>query len=106
MYKRGKGQTTDCDWLAWMQQLMDLQADESDPREFMKSFRMDVFDEEVYVFTPKGEVKTLPAGATPIDFAYAVHTDVGHRTVGATVNGRIVPLHYRIRSGDIDENLT
>src|SRR5205807_6101189 len=62
--------------------------------------------EEVYVVTPKGEVKSLPAGATPIDFAYAVHTDVGHRTVGAKVNGRIVPLHYRIRSGDIVEILT
>src|SRR5919201_925464 len=107
MYKkRGKRRGTDAEWVAWMQQLMDLQADESDPREFMKSFRMDVFDEEVYVFTPKGEVKTLPAGATPIDFAYAVHTDVGHRTVGAKINGRIVPLHYRLRSGDFVEILT
>src|SRR6266566_2848748 len=106
MYKRGKGRGKDSEWVAWMQQLMDLQADESDPREFMKSFRMDVFDEEVYVFTPKGEVKTLPAGATPIDFAYAVHTDVGHRTVGAKVNGRIVPLHYKLRSGDRVEVLT
>ena len=106
MYKRGKGRTKDSEWVAWMKQLMDLQADESDPREFMKSFRMDVFDEEVYVFTPKGEVKTLPAGATPIDFAYAVHTDVGHRTVGAKINGRIVPLHYRLKNGDFVEILT
>src|SRR3989440_2415547 len=106
MYKRGKGRAKDSEWIAWMKQLMDLQADESDPREFMKAFRMDVFDEEVYVFTPKGEVKTLPAGATPIDFAYAVHTDVGHRTVGAKVNGRIVPLHYRLKNGDIVEILT
>ncbi len=107
MYKkRGKGRRTDAEWVAWMQQLMDLQADESDPREFMKAFRMDVFDEEVYVFTPKGEVKTLPAGATPIDFAYAVHTDVGHRTVGAKINGRIVPLHYRLKNGDFVEILT
>src|ERR671926_261521 len=106
LYKRGKGRAKDAEWVAWMQQLMDLQADESDPREFMKSFRMDVFDEEVYVFTPKGEVKTLPAGATPIDFAYAVHTDVGHRTVGAKVNGRIVPLHYRLTNSDIVEILT
>ena len=96
----------DEDWLAWVKHLMDTQRDEADPREFMKSFRMDVFDEEVYVFTPKGEVKTLPAGATPIDFAYAVHTDVGHRTVGAKVNGRIVPLHYRLQNGEFVEILT
>src|SRR5213592_2618735 len=103
MYKRRDARGSDTEWVAWMQQLMDLQAEESDPREFMKSFRMDVFDEEVYVFTPKGEVKTLPAGATPIDFAYAVHTDVGHRTVGAKINGRIVPLHYRLKNGDFVE---
>src|SRR5438105_3340394 len=85
---------------------MDWQEDEADPREFMKAFRTDLFDEEVYVFTPKGEVKVLPAGATPIDFAYAVHTDVGHRTVGAKINGRIVPLHYRLKNGDFVEILT
>jgi GTP pyrophosphokinase len=72
----------------------------------MKNFRHDLFEEEVFVFTPRGEVKTLPSGATPIDFAYAVHTDVGHRTVGAKVNGRIVPLHYKLRSGDRVEILT
>src|SRR6478752_10474186 len=94
------------EWNAWVRQLMDINADESDAREFVKSFRTDLFDEEVFVFTPKDEVKTLPAGATPIDFAYAVHTDVGHRTVGAKVNGRIVPLHYRLRSGDRVEILT
>jgi GTP diphosphokinase / guanosine-3',5'-bis(diphosphate) 3'-diphosphatase len=96
----------DAEWSAWVRQLMDIHADEADAREFVKSFRTDLFDEEVFVFTPKGEVKTLPAGATPIDFAYAVHTDVGHRTVGAKVNGRIVPLHYRLRSGDRVEILT
>jgi guanosine-3',5'-bis(diphosphate) 3'-pyrophosphohydrolase len=105
LYKRGK-QSRDDEWQRWVEQLMDMQAEEKDPREFMKSFRMDVFDEEVYVFTPKGEVKTLPAGATPIDFAYAVHTDVGHRTVGAKINGRIVPLHYRLKNGDFVEILT
>src|SRR5919202_1652552 len=106
LYKRGKRRNEQ--WAAWVKQLMDAttQTDEADPREFMKTFRMDVFDEEVYVFTPKGEVKTLPAGATPIDFAYAVHTDVGHRTVGAKVNGRIVPLHYRLKNGDFVEILT
>jgi guanosine-3',5'-bis(diphosphate) 3'-pyrophosphohydrolase len=106
LYKRGKKQSRDDEWQRWVEQLMDMQAEEADPREFMKSFRMDVFDEEVYVFTPKGEVKRLPAGATPIDFAYAVHTDVGHRTVGAKINGRIVPLHYRLKNGDFVEILT
>jgi len=96
----------DNEWNAWVRSLMDTHADESDTSEFVKSFRTDLFDEEVFVFTPKGEVKTLPAGATPIDFAYAVHTDVGHRTVGAKVNGRIVPLHYHLHSGDRVEILT
>jgi len=105
-YKRGKKTPADAEWMAWVQQLMDIHADEQDSREFVKSFRTDLFDEEVFVFTPKGEVKTLPAGATPIDFAYAVHTDVGHRTVGAKVNGRIVPLHYKLVSGDRVEVLT
>src|SRR5438105_9828107 len=106
LYKVGKKGQADQEWLAWIRQLMDWQEDEADPREFMKAFRTDLFDEEVYVFTPKGEVKVLPAGSTPIDFAYAVHTDVGHRTVGAKVNGRIVPLHYRLHSGDRVEILT
>jgi guanosine-3',5'-bis(diphosphate) 3'-pyrophosphohydrolase len=107
LYKVGtKGAPADKEWLAWIRQLMDWQEDEADPREFMKAFRTDLFDEEVYVFTPKGEVKVLPAGSTPIDFAYAVHTDVGHRTVGAKINGRIVPLHYRLKSGDFVEILT
>jgi guanosine-3',5'-bis(diphosphate) 3'-pyrophosphohydrolase len=106
VYKRGRREKADAEWTAWVQQLMDWQADEADPREFIKTFRTDLFDEEVYVFTPKGEVKTLPAGATPIDFAYAIHTDIGHRTVGAKINGRIVPLHYRLRSGDFVEILT
>jgi len=105
VYKRGKGKTDD-EWLTWVKSLMDWQQDEADPREFMKTFRTDLFDDEVYVFTPKGEVKTLPQGATPIDFAYAVHTDVGHKTVGAKINGRIVPLHYRLKNGDFVEILT
>ena len=72
----------------------------------MDTLRVDLFSDEVYVFTPKGEVKSLPAGATPLDFAYAVHTDVGHRCVGAKVNGRIVPLHYTLQSGEFVEVLT
>jgi GTP diphosphokinase / guanosine-3',5'-bis(diphosphate) 3'-diphosphatase len=108
LYKRrGKSDgKADEDWIAWVKQLMDWQEDEADPREFKQMFRTDLFTDEVYVFTPKGEVKTLPAGSTPIDFAYAVHTDVGHRTVGAKVNGRIVPLHYELSSGDFVEILT
>ncbi|HZO97391.1 MAG TPA: bifunctional (p)ppGpp synthetase/guanosine-3',5'-bis(diphosphate) 3'-pyrophosphohydrolase [Gaiellaceae bacterium] len=106
LYK-GRREQRDDEWTTWVRQLMDAgTTDEADPREFMKSFRTDLFDEEVHVFTPKGQVKTLPAGSTPIDFAYAVHTDVGHRTVGAKVNGRIVPLHYRLRNGDFVEILT
>src|SRR5438876_6139201 len=105
LYKKGKS-SEDKDWLKWVRQLMDTQADEADPREFMKTFRTDLFDDEVYVFTPQGEVKSLPAESTPIDFAYAVHTDLGHRTVGAKINGRIVPLHYRLKSGDVVEILT
>ena len=104
--KKGKDKGPDPEWLEWVRSVMDWQQDEADPREFIKTFRTDLFDDEVYVFTPKGEVKTLPAGSTPIDFAYAVHTDVGHRTVGAKVNGRIVPLHYRLHSGDFVEILT
>jgi guanosine-3',5'-bis(diphosphate) 3'-pyrophosphohydrolase len=103
VYKRGD---RDPRWTQWAKQLMESQADEADPREFMKTFRTDLLDEEVYVFTPRGEVKTLPAESTPIDFAYAVHTDLGHRTVGAKINGRIVPLHYRLKSGDVVEILT
>jgi GTP pyrophosphokinase len=108
LYKRGKKEKDrNAEWVAWVKQLMEEGAtDEADPREFMKTFRTDLFEDEVHVFTPKGQVKTLPAGATPIDFAYAVHTDVGHRTVGAKINGRIVPLHYQLKNGDFVEILT
>jgi guanosine-3',5'-bis(diphosphate) 3'-pyrophosphohydrolase len=109
LYKRGRSaKVQEEEWITWMKQLIDTHAavEEGDASEFMHSFRRDLFDDEVFVFTPKGEVKTLPAGATPIDFAYAVHTDIGHRTVGAKVNGRIVPLHYELRNGDFVEILT
>ena len=106
LYKRGRGAKADDEWLTWVKSLMDSQQDEQDPGEYMRTLRTDLFQDEVYVFTPKGEVKVLPSGATPIDFAYAVHTDVGHRTVGAKVNGRIVPLHYRMTNGDFVEILT
>ncbi|MFN8223922.1 MAG: bifunctional (p)ppGpp synthetase/guanosine-3',5'-bis(diphosphate) 3'-pyrophosphohydrolase [Gaiellales bacterium] len=106
LYKRGRQTKGDDEWLTWVRSLMDWQGDDQDASEYMRTLRTDLFDDEVYVFTPKGEVKTLPAGSTPIDFAYAVHTDVGHRTVGAKVNGRIVPLHYRLRNGEFVEILT
>ena len=105
LYKGKKGKKAQAEQLAWMQQLADWQREEADPQEFKQAFP-ELAADEVYVFTPKGEVKNLPASSTPIDFAYAVHTDVGHRTVGAKVNGRIVPLHYGLRSGDIVEILT
>ncbi|MFI5008846.1 MAG: RelA/SpoT family protein [Solirubrobacterales bacterium] len=90
----------------WLGSMMDWQKELSDPHEFMESLKIDLFEDEVYVFTPKGEVKSLAAGATPLDFAYEVHTEIGHRCVGARVNGKIVPLHYELRSGDIVEILT
>jgi guanosine-3',5'-bis(diphosphate) 3'-pyrophosphohydrolase len=93
--------------MAWLSRMMDWQRETKDPGEFLDTLRNDLNQpDEVYVFTPKGEVRNLPAGATPIDFAYDVHTDVGHRCVGARVNGRIVPLTYRLRSGDFVEILT
>ncbi len=90
----------------WLRSMLDWQKELSDPSEFMKSFKGDLFEEEVYVFTPKGEVKSLAAGATPLDFAYEVHTEIGHHCVGAKVNGKIVPLHCELHSGDIVEILT
>jgi GTP pyrophosphokinase len=106
LYKRGRAGKGDDEWVTWVKSLMDWQGDDQEPAEFMRTLRTDLFEEEVYVFTPKGEVKRLPVGSTPIDFAYAVHTDVGHRTVGAKVNGRIVPLHYRLKNGEFVEILT
>jgi GTP pyrophosphokinase len=91
--------------MTWLRQLVEAEG-EQDPAEFLESLKVDLFEDEVFVFTPKGEVKNLSAGSTPLDFAYAVHTDVGHACVGAKVNGSIVPLHYQLRSGDIVEVLT
>jgi GTP pyrophosphokinase len=93
------------DKMTWLGQLLELESDQ-DPQEFLDSLKVDLFEDEVFVFTPRGEVKKLSAGSTPLDFAYAVHTDVGHRCVGAKVNAKIVPLHYQLRSGDIVEILT
>jgi len=92
--------------LAWLRQLMAWQRELSDAREFVESVKMDIFQDQVFVFTPRGEVKDLPAKSTPIDFAYRIHTDVGHRCIGAKVNGRLVPLDYQLQSGDIVEIIT
>jgi GTP diphosphokinase / guanosine-3',5'-bis(diphosphate) 3'-diphosphatase len=91
--------------MTWLRQLLEAEED-ADPSQFLEALKVDLFEDEVFVFTPKGEVKNLSAGSTPLDFAYSVHTDVGHRCVGAKVNGKIVPLHYQLRSGDIVEVLT
>jgi guanosine-3',5'-bis(diphosphate) 3'-pyrophosphohydrolase len=111
MYKEkggrgGQRATGELEKLQWLRQIMDWQSETKDAGEFMESLRIDLFHDEVYVFTPKGEVKSLPAGSTPVDFAYAIHTDVGHRCIGAKVDGHIVPLTYRLQSGDIVEILT
>ena len=105
LYKGSKGKKDGAEQLAWMQQLADWQREEPDAHELKRAFP-ELASDEVYVYTPKGELKNLPAGSTPIDFAYSVHTDVGHRTVGAKINGRIVPLHYRLQTGDFVEILT
>src|SRR5215216_355611 len=107
IYKEGASRKGDPerDKMTWLRQLIEVEGDQ-DPSEFLESLKVDLFEDEVFVFTPKGEVKNLSAGSTPLDFAYAVHTDVGHRCVGAKVNGKIVPLHYQLNSGDIVEILT
>ncbi len=91
--------------MTWLRQLVEAEKDQ-DPKEFLEALKVDLFEDEVFVFTPQGEVKSLSAGSTPLDFAYAIHTDVGHTCVGAKVNGKIVPLHYQLRSGDIVEVMT
>jgi GTP pyrophosphokinase len=92
--------------IEWLRQLLDWQSESSDAREFLNLVKLDLYPEEVYVFTPRGEVKSLPRGATPIDFAYKVHTEVGDRCTGARVNGRLVPLKTKLQSGDVVEILT
>jgi GTP diphosphokinase / guanosine-3',5'-bis(diphosphate) 3'-diphosphatase len=106
-YKEGKtGSGLDDARIAWLRQLVEWQREMRDPGEFLNTLKVDLYPEEVYCFTPKGRVVALPRGASPIDFAYAIHTEVGHTCVGAKVNGRIVPLRYTLKNGEVVEILT
>src|SRR3954462_927939 len=106
-YKEGRvGDHKDERYFQWMRQLLEYQQEVRDPQEFIQNLKVELYPEEVYAFTPKGQVKAFPRGATPIDFAYAVHTDVGHRCVGARINGKMVPLRTHLRNGDIVEIVT
>src|SRR4249919_3944929 len=103
-YKEGRvGAGRDEQYFQWLRQLLEWQQEVRDPKEFLANLKIDLYPEEVYTFTPRGAVKVLPKGATAIDFAYAIHTDVGHQCVGARVNGRMVPLRTRLQNGDIVE---
>jgi GTP pyrophosphokinase len=106
-YKEGRvGDQRDDRYFQWMRQLLEYQQEVRDPQEFIQNLKVELYPEEVYTFTPKGLVKALPRGATPVDFAYAIHTDVGHQCVGARVNGKMVPLRTRLKNGDIVEIVT
>jgi GTP pyrophosphokinase len=102
-YKDGPVSAQDEQRLAWLRQVVEWQRDVSDPNEFLSTLKIDLYPEEVYTFTPKGKVVVLPRESTPIDFAYSIHTEVGHTCVGAKVNGRMVPLRHKLHSGDIVE---
>ncbi|GAA2817898.1 bifunctional (p)ppGpp synthetase/guanosine-3',5'-bis(diphosphate) 3'-pyrophosphohydrolase [Crossiella cryophila] len=103
---RGTHKGVEVDDMAWMRQLLDWQREAADPGEFLESLRYDLAVKEIFVFTPKGDVVTLPAGSTPVDFAYAVHTEVGHRCIGARVNGRLVALERKLENGEVVEIFT
>ena len=106
-YKEGRvGAGRDEQYFVWLRQLLEWQQEVRDPQEFLQNLKIELYPEEVYIFTPRGEVKALPRDATPVDFAYAIHTDVGHQCVGARVNGKMVPLRARLRNGDIVEIVT
>jgi GTP pyrophosphokinase len=106
-YKEGRvGAGRDEQYFQWLRQLLEWQQEVRDPQEFLTNLKIDLYPEEVYTFTPRGQVKVLPRGSTPVDFAYAIHTDVGHRCVGARVNGRMVPLRTKLKNGDIVEIVT
>src|SRR5690606_12942390 len=92
--------------VAWLREVMEWLREMKDPHEFMETLKIDLFEDEVFVFTPKGDVRSLPAGSTPVDFAFSIHTDIGLHCAGAKVTGRIVPLNYRLRNGECVEILT
>jgi GTP pyrophosphokinase len=106
-YKEGRvGPGRDEQYFVWLRQLLEWQQEVRDPQEFLQNLKIELYPEEVYIFTPKGEVKALPRDSTPIDFAYSIHTDVGHQCVGARINGKMVPLRTKVRNGDIVEIIT
>jgi GTP pyrophosphokinase len=106
-YKEGRvGAHRDERYFQWMRQLLEVQQEVRDPQEFLQNLKIDLYPEEVYIFTPKGEVRSLPRGATAVDFAYSIHTDVGNQCVGARINGKMVPLRTRLQNGDIVEIVT
>jgi len=105
-YKEGAGAKDFEDKFSWLRHLLEWQRESGDPEEFLESLRIDLFMDEVFVFTPRGDVKSLQSGSTPVDFAYTVHTDVGNRCIGAKVNGKLVPLDYKLVNGDIIEIVT
>jgi GTP diphosphokinase / guanosine-3',5'-bis(diphosphate) 3'-diphosphatase len=106
-YKEGRtGDHRDERYFQWMRQLLEVQQEVRDPQEFLQNLKIDLYPEEVYIFTPKGEVRSLPRGATAVDFAYSIHTDVGNQCVGARINGKMVPLRTRLQNGDIVEIVT
>ena len=106
-YKEGHSGKSDLDEkLTWLRQLLEWQKEMPDARDFMETLKIDLFTDEVFVFTPKGDVINLPKGSTPIDFAYSIHSAVGNKMIGAKVNGRIVPLEYKLNNGEIIEILT
>ena len=104
--KKGAARTSSRIKISWLRQLLEWQREMKDAQDFLETLKIDLFEDEVFVFTPKGDVKSLPAGSTPVDFAYSVHSDIGHRCTGAKVNGKLVPLNTKLKNGDIVEIIT
>ena len=105
-YKEGVSSATEEVKISWLRQALEWQKETKDPREFMESLKVDLFSRQVFVFTPTGDVKELPKGATPLDFAFKIHSDVGAKCIGAKVNGKMVPIDHHLENGDIIEIMT